>query len=253
MAITRTAWIDDDGSGTTGTIINNAVKTELYNQIDAALATLLPLAGGTLVGDLKFTDASFDIGKLGVTRPRDGFFSRDVVAGGKLTVAGQTFIGTTAALSGAFVTIRSSGALFNGVDLDETNNTSGAFYLIFSQSGTSIGTITRNAATSAVLYNTTSDKRLKRDRGVATDTAVLRQLVIHEFDWLDGTPDRGVFAQDAYLVSPRGITVGRDDVLPDGRLIHPWQTDYSKYVPDLIVGWQEHDRRLAALEAAREQ
>lgn len=38
MAIPRTAWIDDDGSGTTGTVINNAEKTILYNQIDAVLA-----------------------------------------------------------------------------------------------------------------------------------------------------------------------------------------------------------------------
>jgi len=37
MAITRTAMVDDDGSGTTGTIINNAWKTEFYNQIDAAV------------------------------------------------------------------------------------------------------------------------------------------------------------------------------------------------------------------------
>ena len=36
MAITRTPIIDDNGTGTTGTIINNAWKTELYNQIDAA-------------------------------------------------------------------------------------------------------------------------------------------------------------------------------------------------------------------------
>jgi hypothetical protein len=35
MPITRTPWIDDDGTGTTGTIINNAEKTLLYNQIDA--------------------------------------------------------------------------------------------------------------------------------------------------------------------------------------------------------------------------
>lgn len=60
MAITRTTWTDDDGSGTTGTVINNAVKTELYNQIDAALtadiaaagALKLPLTGGTLTGSL---------------------------------------------------------------------------------------------------------------------------------------------------------------------------------------------------------
>ncbi len=34
MAITRTAWTDDDGSGTTGTVINNTEKTSLYDQID---------------------------------------------------------------------------------------------------------------------------------------------------------------------------------------------------------------------------
>jgi len=38
MSITRTPMIDDDGSGTTGTIINNAWKQELYNQIDAQSA-----------------------------------------------------------------------------------------------------------------------------------------------------------------------------------------------------------------------
>jgi len=35
MPIQRTPWIDDDGSGTVGTPINNAEKTALYNQIDA--------------------------------------------------------------------------------------------------------------------------------------------------------------------------------------------------------------------------
>jgi hypothetical protein len=38
MPITRTAWVDDDGTGTTGTIINNAEKQALYNQIDASAA-----------------------------------------------------------------------------------------------------------------------------------------------------------------------------------------------------------------------
>lgn len=41
MAITRTPMVDDDGSGTTGTIINNAWKQELYNQIDTMVGTLI--------------------------------------------------------------------------------------------------------------------------------------------------------------------------------------------------------------------
>jgi hypothetical protein len=38
MAITRTAIIDDDGTGTTGTVLNAAWKTELYDQIDGIQA-----------------------------------------------------------------------------------------------------------------------------------------------------------------------------------------------------------------------
>ena len=36
--IQRTPMIDDDGTGTTGTVINAAWKSELYDQIDAAIA-----------------------------------------------------------------------------------------------------------------------------------------------------------------------------------------------------------------------
>src|SRR6185436_3984605 len=50
VTISRTAMTDDDGSGTTGTVWNNAYKTTLYDQIDTALALLLPLAGGTVSG-----------------------------------------------------------------------------------------------------------------------------------------------------------------------------------------------------------
>ncbi len=43
--ITRTPIVDDDGSGTTGTVINNAWKQELYAQIDALSASLTAAAG----------------------------------------------------------------------------------------------------------------------------------------------------------------------------------------------------------------
>src|SRR4030095_12030602 len=35
MAITRTPMVDDDGTGTTGTVLNNAWKQQFYDQIDA--------------------------------------------------------------------------------------------------------------------------------------------------------------------------------------------------------------------------
>ena len=40
MAITRTPIVDDSGTGTDGTVLGNAWKQELYDQIDAALAAV---------------------------------------------------------------------------------------------------------------------------------------------------------------------------------------------------------------------
>jgi len=52
MAIIRTPIVDDDGSGTTGTVIDNAWKQELYTQIDVALAAILqPTYGSWTPGD----------------------------------------------------------------------------------------------------------------------------------------------------------------------------------------------------------
>lgn len=47
MSLVRTAWTDDDGSLTTGTILNNAEKTALYDQIDARWSELTTTSTGT--------------------------------------------------------------------------------------------------------------------------------------------------------------------------------------------------------------
>lgn len=62
-----------------GTTAGNSVR---YEQLFGAF---LPITGGTLTGDLLFTDATYDIGKAGATRPRDIFASRNVTVGGTLT------------------------------------------------------------------------------------------------------------------------------------------------------------------------
>jgi len=43
------------------------------------LAAKLPLAGGTMTGDLLFTDNTLDIGAAGATRPRTGYFGTSIV------------------------------------------------------------------------------------------------------------------------------------------------------------------------------
>jgi hypothetical protein len=71
-----------------------AAGSEIVSNLDADLldgyhvASFLLKSGGTMVGDILFTDALYDLGKSGATRPRDGFFSRNVAVGGALSVGG---------------------------------------------------------------------------------------------------------------------------------------------------------------------
>jgi hypothetical protein len=318
VTIVRTDWIDDDGTGTTGTVINNAWKTELYNQIDQALAKVPMLAGANT-----FTGNQTVNGVLNVSASANmtfsysgngavGLFLRNPTAGNSASVTlqegndvtpglvsissysstytptgfGDYASGTLVFQSGAGLTfnansgggkiefwtanakrwtIPSTGELLAGpyaagsafVRISSTSNgwleiggpgTVATNLASFYNANNQVGSIQITGATTA--YLTSSDARLKTDRGIARDTSVLERTEIHDYDWIsDGTPGRGVFSQDAHKVAPFANAPGTDERDDVGRLVRPWQTDYSKYVPDLIVGWQQHREQLAALRA----
>jgi hypothetical protein len=219
VTITRTAWIDDDGTGTSGTVINNAEKTTIYNQIDAALAQLAQLAGGNT-----FTGAQNVTGSLGLN--------------------------ALTATYGTVIALTTTGGLPGGIAVQNYNPSNAANFILFYNSvNGQAGNIAQTGATS-VSYSTTSDARLKDDLGAAMDLAALRAVVVHDFTWkADGARDRGVFAQDAHALYPRAVVPGTDERTMDGALARPWMTDYSKFVPDLIVGWQQHDAAIAEFRA----
>lgn len=75
-----------------GDTVTDTMWEEAYDEITAMQQALLTTG---LAHDLKFTDATYDIGKSGATRPRDGFFSRDVTVGRDAVVAGT--LGVTGA------------------------------------------------------------------------------------------------------------------------------------------------------------
>lgn len=74
MPITRTPMVDDDGDGTTGTILNNAWKQELYSQIDGVVGregtwTAVDASGaGLVLGNTLGTYVK--VGKLVVAQGR---------------------------------------------------------------------------------------------------------------------------------------------------------------------------------------
>lgn len=101
-------------------------------------------------------------------------------------------------------------------------------------------------ATSTV-YNTSSDKTLKDDKGKLTyeDALAIFELIsIHNFDWkATGESDIGVFAQDLYEIYPNAVSVGgwycSDMDVPcdedyETAVYKPWSVDYSKLIPVMV-------------------
>ena len=255
--------LDVNGNITTNGLVGIGTSSPSYQ---------LHVAGGAIrLSDAGNTDGAYLQWQSGTTYFSNGGSSGNII---KLDTGSQIQFWTGVSwVSGNALrwTIDSSGNFNSGtvgvgqnyVQLNKGANgsswgnsgTSSAKLLTFYNSNGDVGSIATSG--SATSYATSSDARLKRDLGVAKNVRVLQDTIVHDFEWLvDGQADTGVFAQEAQIVKPSAITVGSDEYDASGNLLRPWQTDYSKFVPDLIVGWQQHDsqvavleRRIAALEA----
>ena len=144
------------------------------------------------------------------------------------------------------------GGVGDAMDIKDTGSSygSGAVYIKFLNNAGSLAGSIQHTASTTTNYNTSSDERLKTDKGIAIDTSVIDNTIIHDYEWKeDGRLDRGVFAQEAYQVKPSAVAVGDDKTNEEGVLLNPWGVDYSKYVPDLIVYCQQLKARIETLEA----
>ena len=159
-------------------------------------------------------------------------------ANGNLLV-GQTATGL--ANSNSFALNPSGGAyqIYNHA----SGVSSGTAYAQFGYNATAIGSITQSGTT-AVLYNTTSDQRLKENiQDAAPASALIDAIQVRQFDWKsDGSHQRyGMVAQELYTVAPEAVHAPAD---PDEMMA----VDYSKLVPMLVKEIQSLRARVAALE-----
>lgn len=163
-----------------------------------------------------------------------------------LTAANEWLLGTTSVSTSptqgivAYGGNSGSGLLCIG---HSSGTASGNAYHTFSYNGSAIGSITQSGTT-AVLYNTTSDARLKTNIAPAADSAsLIDALQVRQFDWLsDGSHQRyGFVAQELYAVAPEAVSKPQD---PDEMMA----VDYSKLVPMLVKEIQSLRARVAQLE-----
>ena len=172
-----------------------------------------------------------------------------------LDTSGNLYLGAASGLSNV------NGVSFNNVtngwaSFNHLNGTaSGIAYAYFGYNGSAIGAITQSGTT-AVLYNTTSDHRLKTNvQPLSGALAKVQALKPSEFDWVDGRHDDGFIAHELQAVLPNVVTGDKDAVNDDGTPKYQ-QVDYARIVPTLCAAIQEQQQiitdlktRIEALEA----
>jgi hypothetical protein len=121
-----------------------------------------------------------------------------------------------------------------------SGTSSGNGFSFFQYAGTAIGSITQSGTT-AVLYNVTSDQRLKENIVDAESaSALIDAIQVRQFDWKsDGSHTRyGFVAQELVTVAPEAVHQPAD---PEEMMA----VDYSKLVPMLVKEIQSLRKRLA--------
>ena len=115
---------------------------------------------------------------------------------------------------------------------------SGTGYIYFGYNGSSLGSITQNGTT-AILYNTTSDYRLKSDvTPIQNALATVEALNPVNFNWVDGRNDDGFIAHELQEIIPNCVTGEKDAVDKDGNPKYQ-QMDNSGVIPFLVKAIKE--------------
>lgn len=115
-------------SGTTGQKLTSAGSgaAPIWKDTVAVTGVYLPLAGGTMTGNLLFTDNTFDIGASGATRPRTGYYGTSVFSP---VFYGGTAVGSTLDL------ISTSGVGSTSAVRIKVGNNGGTTAVTFANSG----------------------------------------------------------------------------------------------------------------------
>jgi len=158
----------------------------------------------------------------------------------RIDSSGNLLVNRTSQFSNGQYSADFGGNSRRGATYNNTDANTGANFVSFGSSGTVIGTISQ-VGTTSVLYNTTSDRRLKENiQDADSASSLIDALQVRQFDWkTDNTHQRyGFIAQELVTVAPEAVhqPVNEDDMMA---------VDYSKLVPMLVKEIQSLRKRLA--------
>lgn len=152
----------------------------------------------------------------------------------------------------AYVAVQNNNASAN-LYLSKNQASAGDVYVRFAlqSNGTNApaGTISRGSGFT-VLYNTTSDVRLKENiKPTHYGIHDLMKIEVKDYNYISNkkVPTTGFIAQQLYKVFPAAVTVGGKDAMQN-----PWSVDYGKVTPLLVKAIQDQQAEIEKLKNQNE-
>ena len=175
-----------------------------------------------------------------------------------IDTSGNLLVGTTATYGPSgkgicLTTFDDGGHKSSCIDIGhEVSVSSGYGFSRFYYNGSQIGAISQNGTT-AVVYNTTSDHRLKTNVRDA-DAKSFCSIKFRDFEWVDGRHDCGVIAHELQEVYPDLVLGEKDAVNDEGNPVYQ-QVNYTGLICRMGTVIQQQAKaieslteRIAALE-----
>jgi hypothetical protein len=159
-----------------------------------------------------------------------------------LDASGNLFLGSSSIISLEKFGVTYSSSINYGIAINDSAGNTGATLQAFYSAGVLKGSISYNGTN--ILYNTTSDQRLKENIIDAPEFgSIIDSIQVRSFDWkTDHTHQRaGFIAQELVTVAPEAV---HQPIIADEMMA----VDYSKLVPMLVKEIQSLRKRILTLE-----
>ena len=165
----------------------------------------------------------------------------------------QVLIGSSSPIQASFVLGNYNGNNNNGFVANDSASANGGYFFVSAiGSGTIIGTIARVGTTSAVVYNTSSDRRLKSNIADLTNSGnIIDSLKPRSFTWVeDGSSDVGFIADELQTVVPKAVTGAPNAIDEKGNPKYQMvDASTPEMIAYLVAEVQSLRKRVATLEA----
>ena len=127
---------------------------------------------------------------------------------------------------------------------EDTSGSSGATFCLFNAPSVfAMGSITRNGSATSVLFNTSSDYRLKEDLQDFNALDLVDNITAYDYKWKDTEQrDYGFVAHELQEVMPNVVTGEKDGEMMQG-------VDYAKLTPVLLKAIQEQQEIINDLKS----